>query len=141
MVPETEAGAENYKPTAFAYGFGSRYIFKLNNLIISPKIEYYKVYTWMYNRWQELLKFTGKYNGVEFPMGFKYGNDIEGYLLGTDILSKNFNLKLLFELYKKGEIDLNTPYDDPRKPESDKWEGPYGTTKKFITISIFFELK
>jgi len=138
VVPATEAGAINYKPTSFAYAGGIKNVYRINEFIISPKFEYYKIYTWMYNRWQKLLKFTGIYNGIEYPMGFDYGNDMEGYLIGIDINHKKFNYKFIFESYLKGEIDLSTPYDDPRKPDYEQWPGPYGNTRKFIKLSFLF---
>ncbi|WP_129409484.1 hypothetical protein [Marinitoga lauensis] len=61
VVPLTEAGAESYKPTAFAWGYGIQYAYNVFDGYVNIKAEKYKIYSWMYNRWQELLKFTGRY--------------------------------------------------------------------------------
>jgi hypothetical protein len=141
VVPATEAGAINYKPTGLAWGYGARAVFKMNDFYIAPKAEYYKIYTWMYNRWQTLLTFTGRYDGIDYPMGFKHGANMEGYLIGLDIFNNKGKYKVLFENYIKGDIDIDTPYDDPRKPlyEEYPWEGPAGELRKIIKVSFIFE--
>ncbi|CEP79042.1 hypothetical protein [Defluviitoga tunisiensis] len=141
LVPETESGAEDYKPTALAWGLGTRFVKKFDKLYISPKFEYYKIYTWMYNQWLPYLRYTAKYNSREIPIGFDYGNDMEGFLVGIDIFSNNVKYKFIIERYLKGEIDLETPYDDERKKEKENWSGPYGNTIPFFSISFSFEIE
>lgn len=141
VVPDTEAGATNYKPTSLAYALGGRYVYRLDDYYLAPKFEYYKVYTWMYNRWQKLLKFTADYDGVEIPVGFDYGNDMEGFLFGFDLLFDwNLKVKFLSEFYKKGAIDLNTSYSDERKQDYENWAGPYPPVSDFIKLSLHFEI-
>ena len=141
VVQSTESGAEDYKPTALAWSFGTRKVYKSSNFYVSPKIEYYKIYTWMYNQWLPYLKWTALYGNEELPIGFDYGNDMEGFLIGIDIFNDNVSYKLIFERYLKGEIDLSTPYEDERKIDSSQWAGPYGETSNFIVISFQFEIK
>ena len=141
VVPDTEGGATNYKPTSLAYALGARYVYRIDDYYLSPKFEYYKVYTWMYNRWQKLLKFTANYDGVEIPVGFDYGNDMEGFLFGFDLIFDwDLKVKFLAEFYKKGAIDLNTSYDDERKPDYEYWAGPYPPVRDFIKLSLQFKI-
>lgn len=141
VVPDTEAGATNYKPTSLAYALGTRYVYRIDDYYLAPKFEYYKVYTWMYNRWQKLLKFTADYDGVEIPVGFDYGNDMEGFLFGFDLLFDwNLKVKFLAEFYKKGAIDIDTSYSDERKPDYQYWPGPYPPVSDFIKLSLHFEI-
>jgi hypothetical protein len=141
LVPGTESGAINYKPTALAWGLGTRYVTETSKYYISPKLEYSKIYTWIYNHWLPSLKFTAKYDGEEIPIGFDYGNDMKGFLIGLDIFNEKIKYKFIIEYYLKGEIDLNTSYDDERKSEVDGWAGPYGETEPFFSISFKFEVK
>jgi len=141
LVPDTEEGATGYKPTAFAWGLGTRLVGKTSKYYISPKIEYYKIYTWMYNQWVPYLKYTAKYNGEDIPIGFDYGNDMEGYLIGLDIVNETIRYKITFEHYLKGEIDLNTSYDDERKTDVENWPGPYGETTPLNIISFSIEIE
>ncbi|WP_123821398.1 MULTISPECIES: hypothetical protein [unclassified Petrotoga] len=140
VVPDTEGGATDYKPTAFAWGVGTRLVGKTSQYYISPKIEYYKIYTWMYNQWAPYLKYTAKYDEEDIPIGFDYGNDMEGYLIGLDIANETIRYKITFEHYLKGEINLETPYDDERKEDVEGWPGPYGETTPFIKISFSIEV-
>ncbi len=65
---------------------------------------------------------------------------MEGFLVGIDIFSNNVKYKFIIERYLKGEIDLETPYDDKRKKERENWPGPYGNTTPFFSISFSFEI-
>ncbi|HOB16505.1 MAG TPA: hypothetical protein PK894_02395 [Defluviitoga sp.] len=141
LVPETESGAEDYKPTALAWGLGTRVVRKKEHFYVSPKFEYYKVYTWMYNQWLPYLRYTAKYNSQEIPIGFDYGNDMEGFLFGLDIFNDRVKYKFIIERYLKGEIDLETPYEDERKKEKESWPGPYGKTTPFFSVSFSFEIE
>ncbi|AEX84654.1 hypothetical protein Marpi_0199 [Marinitoga piezophila KA3] len=146
VVPLTEAGAESYKPTAFAWGYGSSINGKYKNTYFILKGEKYKIYSWMYNRWQELLKFTGRYidgNKIyDIPMGYDYGNDIESYLISLEFINKFGNLKVLYEHIIKGEIDLNTSYFNTElKGNTETWPGPYGETTEFNYTTLQLKFK
>jgi hypothetical protein len=142
VVPLTEAGAESYKPTAFAWGYGIKSAFKRNNSYYIAKYENYKIYSWMYNRWQELLKFTGRYIDdkiYDIPMGYDYGSGIESQLISLEYIKNDINIKLLIENVVQGEINLNTSYfETDLKGNTETWEGPYGeiTEYYFSTFSI-----
>ncbi|MDO7975869.1 hypothetical protein [Oceanotoga teriensis] len=140
VVGATEAGAEGYKPTAIAYAFGGRYVNKINDIYISPKIEYYTIYTWMYNRWQKLLKFTAEYDNIEIPMGFDYGNDMNGFLFGLDLYKENIEIKLTIENYNIGIINLDTNYNDERKKEKENWK-IYSPIKNKTILGIKFSFE
>lgn len=146
VVPLTEAGAEDYKPTAFAWGYGIQYVFKYSNNYINTKIENYKIYSWMYNRWQELLKFTGRYvdNNMiyDFPMGYDYGSGIESQLISLEYLKKDLDMKLVLERVNQGEINLNTSYFDKKlKGNIETWEGPYGKVKEYYYTTLYLKMK
>jgi len=142
LVPQTESGSQAYKPTAFAYGAGLRKVFKEHNLYISPKIEFYKIYTWMYNRWQPLLKFTGRFGGIDIPMGFDYGNDMQGMLIGADIFTdEKMKIFLGAEYYQKGSVDLNTSYSDNEKKKLTQfWCDLFPPVTDFFALSLKIDI-
>ena len=115
---------------------------KINDFYIAPKIEFYKSYTWMYNRWQKLLDFTGRYNGVDIPTGLKWGANYEGFLLGVDLFNENIKTKFIFEKYRKGQVGIHTCYgDNEKKVQYEKWPGPsFEPIYDLISFSLFFEL-
>ncbi|SHE33873.1 hypothetical protein SAMN02745164_00250 [Marinitoga hydrogenitolerans DSM 16785] len=146
VVPLTESGAEDYKPTAFAWGYGTQYIFKLLNGYINTKFENYKIYSWMYNRWQELLKFTGRYidNNIiyDIPMGYENGSGIESQLFAVEYIKNNVNIKITLEKIIMGEINLDTSYFDKElKGNTETWEGPYGDTKENYYTTFYIKYK
>ncbi|KLO22118.1 hypothetical protein X275_07260 [Marinitoga sp. 1197] len=145
VVPLTESGAEDYKPTAFAWGYGFQYVFKVFNGYLNTKIEDYKIYSWMYNRWQELLKFTGRYienNKIyDIPMGYDYGSGIESQLFSIEYIKNKFNIKLIFEKVVQGEINLSTSYfDKTLKGNIETWEGPYGNINEIYYTTLDLKL-
>ncbi|KAF2957052.1 hypothetical protein [Marinitoga sp. 38H-ov] len=152
VVPLTESGAESYKPTALAWAYGIKSAFKKNNFYFTAKYEEYKIYSWMYNRWQELLKFTGRYIDdkiYDIPMGYDYGSGIESKLISLEFLKSNVDIKIMFEKINQGEINLNTSYfDTDLKGNTETWEGPYGDIKEYYYTTLnldlnnlFFEVK
>ncbi|GAB6188659.1 hypothetical protein JCM30566_03980 [Marinitoga arctica] len=146
VVPLTESGAEDYKPTAFAWGYGAQYVFKMLNGYFNAKVENYKIYSWMYNRWQELLKFTGRYidnnNIYDIPMGYDYGSGIESQLFSIEYLKNNVNFKFMFERVIQGEVNLNTSYFNKElKGNTETWEGPYGNIIEYYYTTFYIKYK
>lgn len=151
------------KPKAYAYGGGIEYAFNfLGDGIGSAAFELYHTDTWIYNRWQPLLKMTnrtvtkselpGARDTNEYPLGFKYGPDLNAFAIFFDAIYDNFSLKAIYEHFTQGEIDLRTPYlymDDPDNdiddeylyPEEDypglyDFTGPVGETTSANIITI-----
>lgn len=145
VVPLTEAGAESYKPTAFAWGYGIKSVLKKNNSYYIVKYEGYKIYSWMYNRWQELLKFTGRYIDdkiYDIPMGYDYGSGIESQLISLEYIKNMIDMKLMFEKVIQGEINLDTSYfDTDLKGNTETWEGPYGNKTEYYYTTLYLKMK
>jgi hypothetical protein len=94
----------------------------------------------MYNRWQKLLKFTAEYDNIEIPMGFDYGNDMNGFLFGLDLYKENIEIKLTIENYNIGIINLDTNYNDERKKEKENWK-IYSPIKNKTILGIKFSFE
>lgn len=151
------------KPKAYAYGGGIEYVFNfLDDGIGSAALEIYHTDTWIYNRWQPLLKMTnrtitkselpGARDTNEYPLGFKYGPDVNSFAIFIDAMYDDFSLNARYERFTQGEIDLRTPYlymDDPDDdiddenlyPEEDypglyDFTGPVGETTSANIITI-----
>ncbi len=126
------------KPKAYAYGGGIEYAFNfLESGTGSAAFEIYHTDTWIYNRWQPLLKMTnrtitkselpGARDTNEYPLGFKYGPDVNAFAVFVDAFYDKFSAKVRFEHFTQGEIDLRTPYlymDDPEDDIDDEAQYP-----------------
>ncbi|KUK91833.1 MAG: Uncharacterized protein XE05_1658 [Thermotogales bacterium 46_20] len=134
--PTEKYGARS-KPMAIAFGGGVEYAHRFEDVVFSVALEGYHVDTWMYNRWQPLLTFTNRtltkseYPGArdlnEYPTGFKYGPDLNGFSVFISIYSQlGFTVNLEFDYFVQGEVNMKTPYlymDDP-SDEPGKWTDP-----------------
>ncbi|HON27562.1 MAG TPA: capsule assembly Wzi family protein [Mesotoga infera] len=154
----TEAGARG-KPTALAYGGGIRYSTQLKEIMLLASIELYHTDTWMYNRWQPLLIFTnriytkselpGSRDFTDYPLGFKYGPDMNAFSLSAKGFFQNgMTVSLVYDHFRQGEVTLKTPYlnmddpsDDPGEfTDPEDWAGPVGETvsANIVTLAIAF---
>lgn len=149
------------KPTAQAFGGGIEYAFNTENGMILLCGEAYHTDTWMYNRWQPLLKWTnrtytkselpGSRDLNDYPIGFKYGPDLNGVSVFADYISDNFEVRINYDYFVQGEVDLNTPYlnmdepsDEPGEfTDKEDWRGPIGetTTANILSGSILIPWK
>ncbi len=134
--PTEKYGARS-KPGAMAYGAGVEYAHSIGEMVLVVALEGYHVDTWMYHRWQPLLTFTNRtltkseYPGArdinEYPTGFKYGPDLNGFSVFLSLYNKNsFTVDLVFDYFVQGEVTMKTPYlymDDP-SDEPGKWTDP-----------------
>ncbi|HDP77504.1 MAG TPA: hypothetical protein ENN47_04815 [Mesotoga infera] len=142
----TEAGARG-KPTALAYGGGLRYAVDLGEMLLLASAEVYHADTWMYNRWQPLQTFTnriytkselpGSRDFTDYPLGFKYGPDLNGFSVMANLIMINgLSISFVYDYFKQGEVTLRTPYLNMKEPEDDPgeftdpkdWSGPVGKT-------------
>ena len=152
----TEAGARG-KPTALAYGGGLRYATDIKGTLLLASVELYHTDTWMYNRWQPLLTFTnriytkselpGSRDFTDYPLGFKYGPDLNGFsLMANAIMTNGLSISFVYDHFKQGEVTLKTPYLNMEEPEDDPgqftnpedWSGPVGETvnANIMTLNI-----
>ena len=75
----------------------TRWTYKGTLLLAS--VELYHTDTWMYNRWQPLLTFTnriytkselpGSRDFTDYPLGFKYGSDLNGLSIMANAIMTN----------------------------------------------------
>ncbi|MFO7881023.1 MAG: capsule assembly Wzi family protein [Kosmotogaceae bacterium] len=118
------------KPKAYAYGGGIEYAFDfLDTGLGSAALELYHTDTWIYNRWQPLLKITnrtitkselpGGRDTNEYPLGFKYGPDLNAFAIFVDAMYEDFSIKARYEHFIQGEINLRTPYLYMENPDDD----------------------
>ncbi|AKI98253.1 hypothetical protein IX53_04200 [Kosmotoga pacifica] len=149
----TEAGARG-KPNAMAYGLGIEYFQETSYGLLRLSGEIYHTDTWIYNRWQPLLKITnrtitkselpGSRDANEYPLGFKYGPDLNAFSLLFEWLANHMNISLKFEHFTQGEVTLDTPYlnmdepsDEPGEfTDRESWKGPVGELKKANIVTL-----
>ncbi|OAA31344.1 hypothetical protein AT15_07555 [Kosmotoga arenicorallina S304] len=152
----TEAGARG-KPAAMAYGLGAEYFLESTRGIYHFSAEAYHTDTWMYNRWQPLLKITnrtitkselpGARDANEYPLGFKYGPDLNAFSLLMQWFGNSISASVEFEHFTQGEVTLDTPYlnmdepsDEPGEfTDPEYWRGPVGELKKANILTVKLE--
>jgi len=149
----TEAGARG-KPSAMAYGLGAEYFLESLSGMFRISAEAYHTDTWMYNRWQPLLKITnrtitkselpGARDANEYPLGFKYGPDLNAFSLLLEWLGSAISASVEFEHFVQGEVTLDTPYLNMNEPsdepgeftDPESWRGPVGELKKANILTV-----
>ena len=149
------------KPTAQAFGGGIEFAFEFSEGMLLLSGEVYHTDTWIYNRWQPFLKWTnrtytkselpGSRDLNDYPIGFKYGPDLNGFSIFADYILDNLKVRISFDRFEQGEIDLNTPYLNMDEPSDEPgeftgrtdWRGPVGvtTTANMVSASMDFPLK
>lgn len=108
---------------------------------IKVNMEYGRTSRWMYNRWQEYLKFTnrrqivttygksGRY-AVDYPIGYYLGPDAEAITFGLQYEP----FKITVEGINKGELTTRSDYNNSNKEEN--WYSLSGTVEKTVKVGL-----
>lgn len=108
--------AANSKPKSTAWQVGGRYVlpFWTETKHIAG-VEFTHVDPWTYNRWQPYLTMYQRYvqqggwSGVDVPLGFTFGGDLNHYgLYYTVVDKKGMMAEINYQHLDKGPIDLGT---------------------------------